>query len=72
MRKAIDDYYADKRRWPETVDDLVRSKYLRGVPRDPITGSATTWIPVRKEGSVHDIRSGADGRGRDGTPYRSW
>jgi Bacterial type II secretion system protein G. len=72
MRKAIDDYYADKRRWPETVDDLVRSKYLRVVPSDPITGSATTWIPVTKEGAVHDIRSGADGNGRDGTAYRSW
>jgi len=72
MRKAIDDYYADKKRYPETLDDLVRNKYLRVVPRDPITGSATTWILVRKGESVIDIRSGASGKGCDGTRYRSW
>ena len=38
MRKAIDDYYADKQRWPESLATLQQDKYLRNLPKDPITG----------------------------------
>jgi len=38
MRKAIDDYYADKQHWPESIATLKQEKYLRDVPKDPITG----------------------------------
>lgn len=38
MRKAIDDYYADKQHWPESLQALTQDKYLRAVPKDPITG----------------------------------
>ena len=38
MRKAIDDYYADKQHWPETLATLKEGKYLRDIPKDPITG----------------------------------
>jgi general secretion pathway protein G len=71
MRKAIHDYHEDKKRWPESVDALVRSKYLR-LPQDPMTGSDSTWIPVRHEGALIDIRSGASGKSCDGTLYQSW
>jgi general secretion pathway protein G len=37
MRKAIDDYYADKQRYPESLAALEQDKYLRRVPTDPIT-----------------------------------
>jgi general secretion pathway protein G len=38
MRKAIDDYYADKQRYPDSLATLQSDKYLRGIPKDPISG----------------------------------
>src|SRR5689334_6184691 len=49
MRDAISKYYADKGKYPETLDSLAADKYLRKVPPDPITESATTWVPVPSE-----------------------
>ena len=43
MRTAIDQYLADTGRYPETLDDLVKNRYLRSLPEDPETGAATTW-----------------------------
>jgi general secretion pathway protein G len=36
MRKAIDSYYADKQKYPASLDDLVPN-YMRFIPADPIT-----------------------------------
>ncbi|MBI2960457.1 MAG: type II secretion system protein G, partial [Betaproteobacteria bacterium] len=45
-------------------------------PVDPITDSSATWTMVSPgdpaKGAVQDIRSGAQGAGRDGKPYREW
>src|SRR5215475_13402760 len=49
MKEAIDQYYADKNQYPATLEDLVSSGYLRSVPTDPITGSASTWQTVPAE-----------------------
>src|SRR5262245_66145505 len=46
MRDAIGKYYGDKGKYPESVEALATEKYLRKVPLDPITDSATTWIVV--------------------------
>jgi general secretion pathway protein G len=76
MREALDKYYGDNGRYPDALTDLVTRKYLRRIPPDPVTNSETTWISVPPDdpgkGRVADIRSGAEGKGRDGTPYRSW
>ena len=76
MRDALDKYYSDNDKYPESLDDLVSKKYLRKLPVDPITESATTWVIVPPEnseqGGVFDLHSGAPGNGRDGTPYSSW
>jgi len=37
MRKAIDDYYADKQKYPDSLATLKSERYLRNVPKDPIT-----------------------------------
>lgn len=55
MRKAIDDFYADKQRFPSTLEELVPG-YLRKIPADPITKSADTWIEVQAE---PDLDSGS-------------
>ena len=41
MRDAIDQHYADKGKYPTTLEDLVSAGYLRAVPVDPITQSAS-------------------------------
>ena len=47
MRDAIGKYYADRGKYPESLQALATDKYLRSVPLDPVTESATTWITVR-------------------------
>ena len=37
MRDAIDQYYADKSKYPSSLDSLVSDGYLRKIPEDPIT-----------------------------------
>ena len=61
---------------------LATRRYLRSVPVDPVTDSKETWIvvppaavasaAVTASGGVYDVKSGAPGRGADGTPYESW
>src|SRR4051795_9069860 len=46
MRKSIDDYYADKQKYPESLQTLQQDHYLRAVPKDPITGKAD-WEEVQ-------------------------
>jgi general secretion pathway protein G len=76
MRDSIDKYYGDQGRYPDAIEDLVNKKYLRRIPPDPVTESATTWVVVPPEdtqkGAVYDVRSGATEPARDGTVYRDW
>jgi general secretion pathway protein G len=76
LRETLDKYYGDKGKYPDAIDDLVNSKYLRSVPVDPITDSNATWVSVPPEnpemGGVYDVKSGAQGVARDGTQYRNW
>jgi general secretion pathway protein G len=75
-RVALDKYYGDNGRYPDTLDDLVSRKYLRSLPVDPVTGDSTTWLIVPpdapEKGGVFDIRSGAPGNARDGSVYKDW
>ena len=52
MRKAIDDFYADKQRFPGSLQELVDEKYMRKIPADPITKSADTWETVDDDPST--------------------
>jgi len=76
LRDAIDKYYGDKGKYPETVEALASEKYLRKVPLDPITESTTTWVVVPPDdplkSGVYDVKSGATGRSLDGTEYSAW
>ncbi len=76
IRDALDKYYGDNGRYPDALEELVRRKYLRSLPTDPITGSATTWLIVApdssEKGGVYDVKSGAPGNARDGSEYRGW
>jgi general secretion pathway protein G len=82
MREVIDQYGADKRLAPRSLETLVREGYLRKVPADPITGSAQTWqFHIRLSGAaagsaarpgVLEVHSGATGTASDGTLYSAW
>ena len=81
MRDAIDQYYADKAKYPDSLQTLVSEQYLRSVPRDPFTESSDTWqtVPAEPEpGSVtaaagiFDVKSGFDGNSIDGSRYSDW
>lgn len=58
IRDAIDKYYADNERYPESLEVLAAGRYLRDVPVDPVTGSAATWIVVSPRVEVAPGRTG--------------
>ena len=81
MRDAIDQYYADKNKYPASLDDLVAEKYLRAVPVDPFTQSTETWQTTfsdadpsnpTAEPGISDVKSGAEQTALDGTAYADW
>lgn len=75
VRDSIDKFYADTGSYPESLEELVERKYLKGMPIDPITETAGSWQIVAPvdgtPGQVYDIHSGAQGQRADGTPYGS-
>lgn len=76
MRDAIDKFYADRGKYPDSLEELVTERYLRKVPVDPFTKSARTWVLVPSEDKnirgVQDVHSGATNQGSDGSPLREW
>jgi general secretion pathway protein G len=81
MRDAIDQYYADKNKYPASLDALVSEKYLRAIPMDPFTQKVDTWQTtmseleagnVTSEPGIYDVKSGSELSGIDGTPYANW
>lgn len=82
MRSAIDAFTIDKQKAPQTLQDLVTAGYLKAIPKDPITGSAESWVPAQSEtlssvdqtdsGGIDDVHSGAQQTGTDGTAYNTW
>lgn len=78
MRDAIDQYAADRGRYPESLDELAQARYIRGVPEDPLTQSSETWVLITPppdlplKGALYDVRSGAAGRAADGRLYADW
>lgn len=81
MRDAIDQYYADKGKYPASLDALVSDGYMRKIPDDPITQSSSTWqtVPAEPdpnnpsaESGIYDVKSGAPGTALDGTSYSDW
>jgi general secretion pathway protein G len=78
MRDVIDQYYADKGKYPSSLDALVSDGYMRKIPVDPITNSTDTWQTVPAEADpgnpssepgIYDVKSGAPGTALDGTSY---
>jgi general secretion pathway protein G len=79
MRSQISTYFADKGEYPFDLQSLVEEKYLKKIPKDPITRSADTWVvthsdvgdeeDISNEQGIEDVHSGADEISLDGLPY---
>jgi general secretion pathway protein G len=85
FRTCLDQFYADKGHYPDTIQTLVTEKYIRKIPVDPFTKSADTWQAVMEEPDssdtasadqqpgVIDVKSGSKEISRiDKTPYNTW
>jgi general secretion pathway protein G len=81
LRVVIDQYTADKKKAPQSLQDLVDAYYLRQIPVDPITNSNSTWTPVtdtsvsspdQTDAGITDVHSGAPGVSSEGTAYNTW
>jgi len=83
MRDAINHFFADKKKYPTSLDDLVAFRYLREIPVDPLTRSRN-WQPEYAEpaeGEEYDpevdqgvvgVKSASQGTALDGSQYRDW
>ncbi len=74
LRDALDQYNADKGRWPDSLEALAQEHYLRAVPTDPLTERNDTWTtePGEEGSGVRDVKSGAEGEDANGKPYADW
>lgn len=78
LRDTIDQFYADNGKYPLALNDLVEKRYIRRVPKDPITGSADTWALIYftdeqgQQNGIFDVRSGSDAIALDGMRYSDW
>ncbi|HSP68998.1 MAG TPA: prepilin-type N-terminal cleavage/methylation domain-containing protein [Bryobacteraceae bacterium] len=80
LRTVIDEYTFDKKKAPQTLQDLVTEGYLRAVPIDPITGN-DNWRTINEDSlvavdqtqpGVYDVKSLSDLTSLEGTPYSQW
>ena len=79
MRRAIDQYTADKGKLPQSLDDLVGAGYLREKPRDPITDKSE-WNEIQGEDinspdsaqGLKDVKSLAEGEDSSGKKYEDY
>lgn len=79
IRRAIDQYSADKGKLPQSLDDLITEQYLREKPIDPISEKAE-WKEIQGEDTtsvegeegLKDVKSSADGEDGDGKRYEDY
>ncbi|HVG32306.1 MAG TPA: prepilin-type N-terminal cleavage/methylation domain-containing protein [Pyrinomonadaceae bacterium] len=79
LRKAIDQYAADKGELPPDIESLATAGYIREVPIDPMT-DAKDWMPTPGEDpnstdgrtGMIDVHSASTEMGSDGRPYSEW
>ena len=84
LRHALEQFKADRGKYPASLEDLVREadkRYLREVPTDPVARSNKMWLvefeppdPDSPDGEagIWNVRSGAEGVDIEGTPYSDY
>lgn len=79
LRKAIDSYRTDFRKYPRTLPTLVEKGYIYRVPKDPFTGTPNTWtvseapeIDGNVERGILDVHSGSEEIALNGEAVSTW
>lgn len=74
IRDVLDQYRADKGKYPQALAVLQDEGYLKKVPIDPFTNSTESWQEIMEptEGGVSDVHSGSKLVALNGTPYNAW
>ncbi len=81
LRSCIDQYYADRQVYPQSLEELVEKGYIRKIPIDPITGQAD-WVleygeeefgdEMESQPGIVDVHSASNETALDGTSYSEW
>ena len=79
IRRAIDQFTADKGKLPSSVDDLVTGKYLREMPLDPVSEKGE-WKEIQGEDTnsqdaqqgLKDVKSLAEGQDSNGVAFSEY
>jgi len=80
LNGVIQEYSQNKRRAPQTLDDLVQAGYLKFIPND-ITGRPDTWVTEPEDQDkawdpnqpgIGWVHSGSNEMSSDGSAYSSW
>ena len=78
MRTLINQYFADKGKYPADLQSLVEAHYLQTIPRDPFTENSESWVTeaaemdesdITTEPGIANVKSGAEGTSLDGRNY---
>jgi len=81
LNHALEQFKADRGKYPSSIQQLREMQYLREIPVDPMTGSRDLWIgdleqpdPDNPEAEVGiwKIHSASTDVGEDGIPYNEW
>ena len=79
MRRALDQFTADKERLPQSLEELVSEQYIHSIPIDPITGQADWDVEMGDDEfslqggqGVRDVRSSAPGEDSEGKSYKDY
>jgi general secretion pathway protein G len=81
MRTLINQYFADKGKYPSDLSALVEDHYLQALPKDPFTESSDSWVTepaemdesdITTEPGIANVKSGAEGTSLDGRSYSEY
>ena len=81
LNHALEQFKADRGRYPSSISQLRDKEYVREIPVDPFTKSKETWRTEFEqmesdsgdsEPGIIRIRSGSDELSEDNIPYSEW
>jgi general secretion pathway protein G len=81
INNALEQYRADRGKYPSSLSALREYGYLRDIPWDPMTQSRDTWQIQYEEPDpsnpdaelgIFRVRSGSTEKGSNGIPYNEW
>ena len=80
LNRVISQYTLDKKKAPQSLQDLIQARYIESIP-DDITDRNDTWVLEQDDSimsldqtdaGVSGVHSGSDRVASDGTVYSEW